>query len=439
MRISRVVLPRLLMLAAASVSLSASASASELRRSAIVRAVESQREAVVNIHGQKLVGGDEAQSGEMRRVNGMGTGVVVDPRGYVVTNFHVVEGVRRIEVTLASGRTTSAELVSHDPRTDLAVIKIASDEPLPVVTIGTSSDLMIGETVLALGNAYGYEHTVTQGIISALHRNVEVSRTQRYDDLIQTDASINPGNSGGPLLNIDGEVIGINVAVRAGAQGIGFAIPIDRVLDVATRLISVERVEHTWHGIVARPERGRGVVVETVQHASPAESVGVKAGDVIVRIGDVAVARQFDIERALLGRKPGDTVPVTVVRAGAEECITLSLAAMQRTALPLEERCWQDLGVRVAQVPAARVQKQQSRYRGGLVITEVRPDGPASEQGIREGDILVGLHIWETIATDNISYILDKAEADHLNPIKFYVLRGRETLFGHLVSDTVLR
>jgi len=169
----------------------------------------------VNIHGQKLVAANDDTSGEQRRVNGMGTGVVIDPRGYVVTNYHVVEGVRRIEVTLASGKTVSATLVSHDPRTDLAVIKVAADGPLPVIAIGTSSDLMIGETVLALGNAFGYEHTVTRGIISALHRDVEVSRTQRYDDLIQTDASINPGNSGGPLLNINGEMIGINVAVRA--------------------------------------------------------------------------------------------------------------------------------------------------------------------------------------------------------------------------------
>ena len=208
------------------------AGASESRRSAIVVAVESQKDSVVNIHGQKLVPADGEGAGELRRVNGMGTGLVLDPRGYVVTNYHVVEGVKRIEVTLSSGRTVSASLVSHDPRTDLAVIKIATDSLLPVARIGTSSDLMIGETVLALGNAYGYEHTVTRGIISALHRNVEVSRTQRYDDLIQTDASINPGNSGGPLVNIDGEVIGINVAVRAGAQGIGFAIPIDHVLDV---------------------------------------------------------------------------------------------------------------------------------------------------------------------------------------------------------------
>ena len=415
------------------------APASEARRSVIVRAIESQRDAVVNIHGQKMVGGTEEDGGDMRRVNGMGTGVVIDSRGYVVTNFHVVDGVRRIEVTLASGRTVAATLVSHDPRTDLAVIKVDIDTPLPVITIGTSSDLMIGETVLALGNAYGYEHTVTRGIISALHRCVEVSRTQRYDDLIQTDASINPGNSGGPLLNIDGQVIGINVAVRAGAQGIGFAIPIDDVLEVVTRLMSVERVDHTWHGIVAKPDGRPGVVVEAVHRESPAATVGVRAGDLITRIADVPVSRQLDIERALLGRKAGERVPVTVVRAGAEERIDLPLAAMRRDAVPLEERCWREIGLRLQPAAAGRVQKLQARYRGGLVVTEVRPNGPAAEQGIKEGDILVGLHVWETIAPENISYILDKSQEEHLNPIKFYVLRGRETLFGHIVSDTVLR
>ena len=293
--------------------------------------------------------------------------------------------------------------------------------------------------MLFRSNAYGYEHTVTRGIVSALHRNVEVSRTQRYDDLIQTDASINPGNSGGPLLNVDGQVIGINVAVRAGAQGIGFAIPIDHVLDVVTRLMSVERVDHTWHGIVARGDGDRGAVVEAVHGESPAASVGMRAGDVITRIGDVRVARPFDIERALLGRKAGDAVSVTVVRAGAEECLTLPLAAMRREPVSIEDRCWRELGVRIQPVASAKVQKLQSRYRGGLAVTEVRPDGPAAEQGIREGDILVGLHIWETIAPDNVSYILDKAGEEHLNPIKFYVLRGRETLFGHIVSDTILR
>ncbi|MEI7781762.1 MAG: trypsin-like peptidase domain-containing protein, partial [Planctomycetota bacterium] len=162
--------------------------AAESRRTAIVRAIESTRDSVVNIHGQKfVVDEDDAAGREQRRVNGMGTGVVVDARGYIVTNYHVVEGVRRIEVTMASGKTVSATLVSYDPRTDLAVIKVVSEAPLPVITIGTSSDLMIGETVLALGNAFGYEHTVTRGIVSALHRDVEVTRTQQYVDLIQTD------------------------------------------------------------------------------------------------------------------------------------------------------------------------------------------------------------------------------------------------------------
>jgi len=227
MRCSWVVLPIVAILLSATPA--RPVAAAESRRTAIVRAIESTRDSVVNIHGQKLISNPDDDAGaELRRVNGMGTGVVIDPRGYIVTNYHVVEGVRRIEVTLASGRTTTATLISHDPRTDLAVIKIPVEGSLPVIQIGRSHDLMIGETVLALGNAYGYEHTVTRGIISALHRSVEVSRSQRYDDLIQTDASINPGNSGGPLLNINGEMIGINVAVRAGAQGIGFAIPIDR-------------------------------------------------------------------------------------------------------------------------------------------------------------------------------------------------------------------
>ncbi len=439
MRMLRTGLPIAAILLAPGLFPASPVAASELRRSAIVEAVASCRDSVVNIHGQKLVPSTEDGSGELKRVNGMGTGVVLDSRGYVVTNYHVVEGVKRIEVTLASGRTTAATLVAHDPRTDLAVIKLDTSESLPVARIGTSSDLMIGETVLALGNAYGYEHTLTRGIISALHRNVEVSRTQRYDDLIQTDASINPGNSGGPLLNIDGEVIGINVAVRAGAQGIGFAIPIDSVLDVVSRLLAADRIGQTWHGLVVKANGRQGAVVEAVHRQSPAESGGLREGDLIKQIGDVTVLHQLDIERALLGRKIGERVPVTVVRAGAEERIELSLTASRGDTISLADRCWLEIGLRLDPLQAAAVQKLQARYRGGLLVTEVRPDGPAAEQGIRKGDILVGLHVWETVASDNIAYILDKAKEEHLNPIKFYVLRGRETLFGHIVSDTLRR
>ncbi len=199
--------------------------ASELRETPIVKAIQRARGAVVNIRGEKTVvdhgfaavpaPGQTATPDAGRRVNGMGTGVVIDARGYIVTNYHVVDGVREILVTQADGRRQVAKLIARDLETDLAVIKIDARTPLPVIPIGTSSDLMTGETVIAVGNAYGYEHTVTRGIVSALHRAVQVSDAQFYDDLIQTDASINPGNSGGPLLNIDGEMIGINVAVRA--------------------------------------------------------------------------------------------------------------------------------------------------------------------------------------------------------------------------------
>ena len=185
----------------------------------IVKAVQGAKDSIVNIHGQKTLsaGEDPSIRGDMpRRVNGMGTGVVIDERGYIITNFHVVDGVQKIEVTTDDGTNYTAKFVSRDPVADLAVIKIDAPKKLPVITIGTSSDLMVGESVIAVGNAYGYENTVTRGIISALHRSVQVNDTQGYDDLIQVDAAINPGNSGGPLLNIDGEMIGINVAVRAG-------------------------------------------------------------------------------------------------------------------------------------------------------------------------------------------------------------------------------
>jgi len=413
---------------------------SELRRTAIVEAVASQRDAVVNLHGQKMVpASEDPDEASLRRVNGMGTGVVIDSRGYIVTNYHVVEGVRRIDVTLASGDETVAELVSHDARTDLAVVKVNTPKPLQVIRIGRSRDIMIGETVLALGNAFGYEHTVTRGIVSALHRDVEVTATQRYEDLIQTDASINPGNSGGPLLNIDGEMIGLNVAVRAGAQGIGFAIPIDKVIDVAARLLSVERVNRTWHGIVSRGTDAGGAIVADVERESPAAAFGVRTGDVIRRIGGMEVDNPLDIERALLGQRAGEPIEVHVDRDGASRQISLALSAAPANAMPVEDRIWQELGLRLASVTPERIQRLQSRYRGGLRVVDVRDGGPASAQGIQPGDVLVGLHVWETVSPENVVYVLDKAQGERLGPLKFYVLRGRETLFGHLAWDTIRR
>jgi serine protease Do len=181
------------------------------------------------------------------------------------------------------------------------------------------------------------------------------------------------------------------------------------------------------------------VIVETVHRESPAETIGMKAGDVITRIGDLPVTSQLDVERAMLGHKAGDSVALMVSRSGAVERIELPLAAARQLTMSIEDRCWLELGLRVETMSASKVQKLQARYRGGLLVKEIRGGGPASDQGIRSGDVLVGLHVWETVSVDNVTYVLDKARDDNLGPLKFYVLRGRETLFGHLTSDTIRR
>lgn len=411
--------------------------ASEARHTAIVKAVNGARESVVNIHGQKTLTAADDPAVRVegpRRVNGMGTGIVIDERGYILTNCHVVDGVRKIEVTMADGTNVVAQLVSSDPASDLAVIKINMQQKLPVIIVGTSHDLMIGEEVIALGNAYGYEHTVTRGIVSALHRSVQVNDTQSYDDLIQTDASINPGNSGGPLLNIDGEMIAVNVAVRAGAQGIGFAIPVDKAMNVAAKLMSTERVEQKWHGVKLSDMPGRrdGAVVMGIEADSPAAKSGLKPGDVVTAVANQPVNRAIDFERALLGREIGKELDVTVRRNNSAVRTSLELAALPSQQVSPGDECWELLGLKLQSIPAQQFKQQQSRYRGGLNVTAVRPDGPAARQGIRRGDVLVGMHIWETVTLENVEYILHRPDFDEFEPIKFYILRGNDTLYGHL-------
>src|SRR5439155_27226771 len=220
------------------------------------------------------------------RVNGMGTGIIIDPRGYIVTNHHVVEDVNVLRIRLADGTAASARVVARDLDYDLALLKIDVYRALPTIPLGTSQDVMVGETVVAIGNAYGYEHSVTVGVISAIKRDVVLNKEMSYKALIQTDASINPGNSGGPLLNINGELIGVNVAIRAGAQGIGFAIPVDSMLRVAADMMSVRRRSNLVHGLAGRDRvtthQGkivqRELVVEDVEPGSPAARAGVQRG-----------------------------------------------------------------------------------------------------------------------------------------------------------------
>ena len=408
--------------------------ASPLRDSAVVRAVRKARPSVVNIHGQKVVRADDYYAKEAtKRVNGMGSGVVIDGRGFVLTNFHVVDGVKRIRVTLGNGQAYTARLIAHDPGTDLAIIKLPIRTALPPITVGSSRDIMTGETVIAVGNAYGYEHTVTTGIVSAQHRNVQVNDAQNYYDLIQTDASINPGNSGGPLLNVDGEMIGLNVAVRVGAQGIGFAIPVDRAMQVAARLMTVERISGLWHGVIPEDivmNNEPTVIVKDVKIGSPAHEAGIREGDVIRRVAGRSIQRSLDVERVLLGSTTGEAVKFAFDRANQSMAVDVALATYPgaSTTAPKHDLPWSVLGIRIQ--PAEDLAESAEQFRGGLRVKDLDPRGVASQAGVARGDILVGIHIWETASVENLQYILTQSDFEGAEEVPFYVLRKGETLAG---------
>ena len=416
---------------------------SEPRRSAIVEAVDKVHQSVVSISSEKKAESHSRwpfspEENQRPRVSGMGSGVLIDRRGYILTNHHVVDKVQGIMVQLFDGTSCPARLLQFDAVMDLAILKIEPPRPLTAIELGTSADLMVGETVITIGNAFGYENTVSKGIISALHRDVTLSDDQVYRNLIQTDACINPGNSGGPLINIDGQLIGINVAVRAGAQGIGFALPIDEVKRVAAELLSTRRVASTWHGVVALEQRRgarRGVVVSEVQPGSPAEATGLRPGDELVRIGDLAIASTLDVERGLLDVRPGRPASVTIRRGGTESHLVLDVRPVTgNPAAPAagatDDAVWRILGLKTLPVPTEYVAAVSPKLRGGLYVQAVLPGSPAAEAAIQTGDILLGMKVgarhWETIRPDNILYVLRQPETVQSKSALFYVVRRNE-------------
>jgi serine protease Do len=436
------------------------AGASEARDTPHVRAVRRAQSAIVNIHSERTARDRDSiveGSNPGRKVNGMGTGIIIDERGYIVTNQHVIGGVDSLRVTLYDGSTFTAEPISYDVKHDLAIIKIDASRSLPVIPHGTSSDLRLGESVIAIGNAFGYEHTVTAGIISSLSRDVEVNEHQSYKNLLQTDASINPGNSGGPLLNLDGEVVGINVAIRAGSQRIGFAIPIDDARRYIAKLLNIGQISNTYHGLISHdvktPEQRR-LVVDAAETSSPAAAAGFRPGDIVIQVGSITVIDQADLERAFIGYAPQAPIDVVVERSQETVKLTVALARVDEPKSPnftktnstfsvrakaagskdqLTSRCWDVFGFRLEKVTPAQLDTFGSRYHGGMRVIDVRTKSPAAEYGIKKGDILVGLHVWETIRPEDMSYILNQTSLiSGGEPLKFYVIRGQEVLYGNL-------
>jgi serine protease Do len=361
-----------------------------IRRTPIVGIVEKVAPAVVNISAEAIVRAPDPFFGDFfaqrRRVESLGSGFVVEQNGVVVTNAHVIEGSSRILVTTADGQELEAEVLGLDRDTDIAVLKVDARD-LASVHLGNSSDLLVGETVVALGNPLGLSNTVTTGVLSARGRTVPAeSGESLFTDFLQTDASINPGNSGGPLVNLEGDVIGINTAIIAGAEGIGFAIPADRARRVIDDLIRFGSLQPIWTGLRLRsldPElaqrldspHDRGVLIEAVYPGAPGDRAGFKQWDILSRVGDKTITAREDLLTALYSVAEGSRLAVEVWRAG--EAVTLDVWA---------ERPPRELGLRLLK---ERLGIVASERQGVLLVAQVINGSPASRKGLRRGDFLL--------------------------------------------------
>jgi len=420
-----------------------SAYATSSRRDEFVAVVERVKGAVVNIHSEKTVvqtPDDPFQLGSVpfrakatpQRVNGMGTGIVLDSRGYIVTNYHVIDDVTALRVRLVDGTSLPAKVVAADKESDLALIKIDPPRPLPTVPLGTAQDLMLAEKVVAIGNAFGYEHTVTVGRVSAMKRDVTLNKEVSYKSLIQTQTPINPGNSGGPLFNKLGEVVGVNVAIRAGAQNIAFAIPVDTMIAKAADMLGGSRRASVRAGLVIADQYDRAgedgplhrwLTVERVDGGAAA-AAGLKAEDVIEKVGDLPVTSSLDFERGMLDRTAGEKVRLTV-RRGAERVSVDLLTQADRpgVGVAVDDTIWHKLGIKAVPVGANLVVAADKQLRGGLWLSEVGAGTVAAAAGLVKGDILVGLHQWETMSRDNVTFVLTHKNLATFNPLTAYFIR----------------
>ena len=329
-----------------------------------------------------------------------GAGVIYDAeRGLVVTNSHVVRNVERIKVTLKDGQVIIGEVLGADEDTDLAVVQILSKTPLAEVRFGDSSKVRVGQLVVAVGNPYGLNDTTTFGIVSGLKReNINLSR---YEDFIQTDASINPGNSGGPLLNIKGEVIGINTAIINYAQSIGFSIPSNMVKHVVEQLVDHGEVHRGWLGVgidpvseevanrAAKAQVGEGVIINSIFEGDPADMAGLKVGDIILKIGGSEITSPNSMIRVIGAMTPGQTINLDILRKGKHSVVPVKLESRKRrttqlaTLPPMHSS---GLGFTVAN------SEKGSKLPRGALVSQVSPQSPAALNGLRSGDLIVAVN-----------------------------------------------
>jgi serine protease Do len=373
----------------------------EALQNAMVQIQQMTGQAVVSLKTEaqdkrSLQAGKEGPKGDPSH-RSVGSGVIVDPRGFILTNNHVIERADRIEVTLSDGRTFTGTVIGHDPKTDLAVVKVEATEALPVALLGDSATVQVGHWVVAIGNPFGLGHSLTTGVVSGIGRG-ELGLAA-YEDYIQTDAAINPGNSGGPLLNIRGEVIGINTAINPVGRGIAFAIPINSARAIMQQLIEQGRVVRGFLGVVIQTmsaelaakfdvEEKRGVLIGDILPGGPAEKGGLQRGDIILDFAGYPIRHMQELQRLVAATQPGTAIQVRVLRDRREQLVTLEVAEL-RDPEPKAEPAGSRYGLTLDALTKEHAKQFNLKIDQGVVITNVESGSPAARDGIRKGDVIL--------------------------------------------------
>jgi serine protease Do len=351
---------------------------------------------------------------------GQGSGFIIDKSGYIVTNNHVVDGADKITVILKDETQYDAEVVGLDPVTDIALIKVDPDKRLYTVRLGSSNDLRVGEWVAAIGSPFGLEYTVTAGIVSAKGR---VIGSGPYDDFIQTDASINPGNSGGPLINMQGEVVGINTMIIAGGQGIGFAIPIDQAKGIIAQLRSDGEVTRGWIGVTIQDLKGdlaeyygvegqSGVMVADVVPGDPADKAGIRPKDIITKVDGKKITTSRDLTNLAAMLDVGDTANVTILRDGKQKTLQVKIGKRPLTiaAASQNQRRQQEgeYGFEVTELTPEIARRFNIKETSGVIVVGVVPNSKADAAGVKKGDLIIEVNRANVESVKDFKSLIDQ-------------------------------
>lgn len=438
---------------------------------------------IVTIQGDKI---DEDGLWDGAKGNktykGMGTGIVIDPRGYIVTNYHVVAEIRKIQVITFDDKNYTATLVGSNTEADLAIIKVNPEKPFVPLKLGRSNDVHPCEDVLAIGNPYGYAFSGTKGAVSGIGRDVRVDDSLIYHDAIQIDVAINPGNSGGPIMNVSGEMVGLIAAIRQPADRIAFAIPVDQVVAVAAKIMAEHTKRFAYHGLQVREvewnsrekteavaskrsSRRHAVLVEEVDPGSPADKAGLQPGDLLTKINDADIMTELEFQRAFIDLKAKEEIAWTVVRNDETEPLQLtcalappkynaikndpagrartSLASSRaivgpKTASKAADPVWDTFGLRVTGIEKNEYERRFERYLelypdGAVTVTAIKQNGPFAQMGVQVGDVIVGVHDLSTTSHNDMLFIAQQWKTfAKFGSVRIVLFRGSDYYFQYI-------